>query len=134
MAEDFQFADNHRDLCIPSGTGAGFQFEFYCQCCNDTWRSPFEAFRSGQVSGWLSQAQGVLGSLFGNTGYALGSAAAAEAGRQARAATRPPAGGGGREDATGLPGRPCGDTQRCPFLSGLRPGGHTIVKELRAIC
>lgn len=82
MAEDFQFADNHRDLCIPSGTGAGFQFEFYCQCCNDTWRSPFEAFRSGQVSGWLSQAQGVLGSLFGNTGYALGRAAAgmAEAG------------------------------------------------------
>ena len=82
MAEEFQFADNHRDLCISTGTGAGFQFEFYCQCCNDTWRSPFEPFRSGQVSGWLAQAQSVLGSVFGNTGYALGRAAAgmAEAG------------------------------------------------------
>ncbi|MEF2251058.1 hypothetical protein V4D00_11565 [Ralstonia solanacearum] len=44
---DLHFSNNYRDLCIQSGTGAGFQFEFYCQCCSDTWRSPFAPYRSG---------------------------------------------------------------------------------------
>lgn len=82
MADDIQFSNNHRDLSIRAGTGAGYQFEFFCQCCNDTWRSPFSAYRSGQVSGWLQKVQSALGGLTGPLGNAVGRAASgvAEAG------------------------------------------------------
>lgn len=72
---DLHFSNNYRDLCIQSGTGAGFQFEFYCQCCSDTWRSPFEPYRSGQASGWMREAGGLLGGLFGGFGNQLDNAA-----------------------------------------------------------
>jgi len=75
MNDDLHFANNYRDECIQYGTGAGFQFEFYCQCCNDTWRSPFEPYRSGQASGWVQQASGLLGNLLGSVGYNLDNAA-----------------------------------------------------------
>lgn len=75
MSEDLHFSDNYRDACIQTGTGAGFQFEFYCECCNDTWRSPFEPYRSGQASGWLRQAGNLAGSLLGSIGYQLDDAA-----------------------------------------------------------
>lgn len=72
---DLHFSNNYRDLCQQSGTGAGFQFEFYCECCNDTWRSPFEPYRSGQASGWMREAGGLLGSLLGNFGNQIDNAA-----------------------------------------------------------
>ncbi|WP_197336756.1 zinc ribbon domain-containing protein [Ralstonia solanacearum] len=72
---DLHFSNNYRDLCIQSGTGAGFQFEFYCQCCSDTWRSPFAPYRSGQASGWMREAGGLLGGLFGGFGNHLDNAA-----------------------------------------------------------
>ncbi|WP_296228913.1 zinc ribbon domain-containing protein [Ralstonia sp. UBA689] len=72
---DLHFSNNYRDLCIQSGTGAGFQFEFYCQCCSDTWRSSFEPYRSGQASGWMREAGGLLGGLFGGFGNQLDNAA-----------------------------------------------------------
>jgi hypothetical protein len=75
MADELHFSANVRDRCIRAGTGAGYQFEFFCQCCNDTWRSPFEPYRSGQVSGWLQQVQGALGALLGNAGREIGRAA-----------------------------------------------------------
>lgn len=68
MSDDLHFAENYRDLCQQSGTGAGFQFEFYCECCNDTWRSPFTPYLSGQASGWMQRASGLVGSLLGNIG------------------------------------------------------------------
>jgi hypothetical protein len=74
-SNDLHFSSNYRDLCQQSGTGAGFQFEFYCQCCNDTWRSPFEPYRSGQASGWLQEASGLIGNLFGNVGNQVDNAA-----------------------------------------------------------
>lgn len=72
---DLHFSNNYRDLCIQSGTGSGFQFEFYCQCCSDTWRSPFEPYRSGQASGWMREAGGLLSGLLGGLGNQLDNAA-----------------------------------------------------------
>jgi hypothetical protein len=47
---------NYRDLSTSSSDiSAGFQFEFYCECCDYTWRSPFKAHRTGQVTAWLSR-------------------------------------------------------------------------------
>ncbi|MHB1057461.1 MAG: zinc ribbon domain-containing protein [Rhodanobacter sp.] len=73
--DDLHFADNYRDLCRQGGTGSGFQFEFYCECCNDTWRSPFDPYRSGQASGWMQQASSLLGGLLGGAGSSLDEAA-----------------------------------------------------------
>lgn len=75
IGDALHFSDNYRDLCQPSGTGAGFQFEFYCECCNDTWRSPFDPYRSGQASGWMQQAGNLIGGLLGNVGSSLDRAA-----------------------------------------------------------
>ena len=47
---------NYRDLSnTASDVGAGFQFEFYCQCCDFTWRSAFKPHRMGQLTGWLNR-------------------------------------------------------------------------------
>lgn len=46
--------DNYRDLSTSSNDlHAGFQFEFYCMRCKDTWRSPFRPYRLGQLGGWM---------------------------------------------------------------------------------
>ncbi|RUL75424.1 zinc ribbon domain-containing protein [Dyella choica] len=74
-ASDLHFSNNYHDLCQQHGTGAGFQFEFYCQCCSDTWRSPFEPYRSGQASGWMQQASGLLSGLLGSMGSQIDNAA-----------------------------------------------------------
>ena len=45
---------NYRDVSTPSGdVGAGFQFEFVCESCGDTWKSPFKPYRAGQAAGLL---------------------------------------------------------------------------------
>ena len=42
---------NYRDLStMSSAAGAGFQFEFYCEVTGETWRSPFRAYRRGQIN------------------------------------------------------------------------------------
>lgn len=74
MQEDLHFSDNYRDLSQQYGTGAGFQFEFYCECCNDTWRSPFQPYRSGQASGWMREISGFASNLLGSLGSSVDNA------------------------------------------------------------
>lgn len=68
---EIKFGNNFSDLSRESGVDAGFQFDFHCDRCNDTWRSEFVAFRSGQASGWLSKASGIFGGVLGNVGSAV---------------------------------------------------------------
>ncbi|MEP7300848.1 MAG: zinc ribbon domain-containing protein [Caldimonas sp.] len=43
---------NFRDISTnPGDVGAGFQFEFICECCGDTWKTPFKPYRAGQAAG-----------------------------------------------------------------------------------
>ncbi|GAA2785680.1 hypothetical protein GCM10010441_08310 [Kitasatospora paracochleata] len=67
MSGEIYFSNNYRDLSEQHGTGAGFQFEFSCSRCYDTWRSPFEAFTTGQVAGWLGKGVSAAWSLIGGT-------------------------------------------------------------------
>jgi hypothetical protein len=48
---------NFRDLCTAANdVRAGFQFEFYCELTGDSWRSPFEPYRRGQLTALVSRA------------------------------------------------------------------------------
>ena len=43
---------NFRDISTnPGEVGAGFQFEFTCESCGDSWKSPFKPYRAGQAAG-----------------------------------------------------------------------------------
>jgi hypothetical protein len=74
---EIQFSQNFQDLSVSHGVNAGFQFQFYCQHCNDAFRSEFVPFTTGRASGWLSRASGLLGSLGGNVGQAVDGLASA---------------------------------------------------------
>ena len=65
---EMKFSRNYHDRSISHGTGAGFQFEFYCERCNDTWRSTFVPYRSAQASEWIGKVAGFLGGVFGGAG------------------------------------------------------------------
>jgi hypothetical protein len=71
MADDMQFSNNYQDLSQSSGVDAGFQFEFYCQRCNDRWRTRFSPYRSGQASGWMQKGAGIFGGLLGSASSVL---------------------------------------------------------------
>src|ERR1039457_222893 len=62
---EIKFSKNFSDHSVHSGTDAGFQFEFYCERCNDAWRSEFSPFRGGQASSWLGRAAGMFGGVLG---------------------------------------------------------------------
>lgn len=68
---DTRFGDNYQDLSNSSGVDAGFQFEFYCERCNDRHRTAFQPYRSGQASGWASKAAGMFGGILGGASSAL---------------------------------------------------------------
>lgn len=85
---DFKFSDNYSDLSVQSGTNCGFQFEFSCQRCGDTWRSEFVPYRSGQASGWLGRATSLLGGVLGDVGEAVEGMAEAGWGKAHDAAFR----------------------------------------------
>lgn len=55
-----KFVHNHRDL----STDRGFQFEFYCDICENGYQSTFQASKSGYVNDALDVAGGVLGGIF----------------------------------------------------------------------
>lgn len=43
--------ENYRDLSrTGTDSNAGFQFEFFCEQCNRTWKSAFKPYRRGQLS------------------------------------------------------------------------------------
>jgi hypothetical protein len=62
---EIQFSKNYSDHSVQSGPNAGFQFEFYCESCNDAWRGEFVPFRGGQASSWLGRAAGMFGGVLG---------------------------------------------------------------------
>ena len=68
---ELKFSDNYSDMSVQHGVNAGFQFEFHCERCNDTWRTDFVPYRSGQASGWLGKAAGMLGGVFGGVESAM---------------------------------------------------------------
>ncbi|MDD5297729.1 MAG: zinc ribbon domain-containing protein [Rhodocyclaceae bacterium] len=68
---EIQFSKNFSDLSVQQGTNAGFQFDFYCERCSDTWRSEFVSYTSGQASGWLGKAAGMFGGVLGSVGSAV---------------------------------------------------------------
>lgn len=68
---DFKFADNYNDLSEETGARAGFQFEFFCECCNDRWRSEFSPFKQGQAAEWAGRASGLLGGILGGAAEAV---------------------------------------------------------------
>jgi hypothetical protein len=75
MSSEIYFSSNYRDMCQEHGTGAGFQFEFSCRRCQDTWRSAFEAYTSGRVAGWLGKGVNAAYGVLGRGGYGMSSAA-----------------------------------------------------------
>ena len=75
MSSEIYFSSNYRDLCQEHGTGAGFQFEFSCNRCQDTWRSPFEAYTSARVAGWVGKGVSAAWGALGRTGSGAASAA-----------------------------------------------------------
>lgn len=68
---EIKFSKNYSDHSVSQGVDAGFQFEFYCERCSDTWRSAFEPYRSGQASGWIGKAAGYFGGVLGGVGSAV---------------------------------------------------------------
>jgi hypothetical protein len=67
---EMSFSDNYSDLSREHGVDAGFQFEFFCERCNDRWRSEFIPFTSGRAAGWLEKAAGMFGGVLGGAGSA----------------------------------------------------------------
>lgn len=78
---EIKFSKNFSDHSVQSGTDAGFQFEFYCERCNDAWRSEFSPFRGGQASSWLGKAAGFLGGVMGEASSAAEGLAQASYGK-----------------------------------------------------
>ncbi|GJG87845.1 hypothetical protein tb265_30260 [Gemmatimonadetes bacterium T265] len=58
---EIRSSDNRRDL----STNSGFQFEFYCERCGESWRSPFDRYAAGTLDGVLGAADGLLGGFLG---------------------------------------------------------------------
>jgi hypothetical protein len=69
VSEYLWFSRNHRDLSQQYGDDAGFDFEFYCERCGDTWRSGYEKYALGRASGWLRRAGNMAGGVTANLGW-----------------------------------------------------------------
>ena len=74
MSERIEFTRNYSD----QSTDKGFQFEFYCDRCRSGYRTGFQTFAMGTVSGALDAASSLFGGLFNQ---------AANLGERARSAT-----------------------------------------------
>ncbi|WP_042408520.1 zinc ribbon domain-containing protein [Streptacidiphilus carbonis] len=74
MSNEIYFSNNYRDLCEQQGTGSGFQFEFSCNRCHDTWRSAFQPYTSGRMAGWADRVVGSAWGAFGRAGSEASSA------------------------------------------------------------
>jgi RNA polymerase subunit RPABC4/transcription elongation factor Spt4 len=56
MADTLWFSSDYHDMSVEWGNDAGFQFEFYCQRCRDTWRNGFESYKAARAAGWIRRA------------------------------------------------------------------------------
>lgn len=66
---------NYRDQSTTGNDlSAGFQFEFYCERCDHTWRSPFKPYRFGQLTAWLTRLAFLTSNLT-NAGRTTGAVA-----------------------------------------------------------
>lgn len=72
---EIEFQDNYNDLSEESGARAGFQFEFFCERCNATWRSEFVPFKAGQAAEWADRASGLFGGVLGGVADVVGGGA-----------------------------------------------------------
>lgn len=72
--QEIEFTRNYSDHC----TDTGFQFEFFCNRCGNGYRSSFQAWTVGAVSGVLDAASSLFGGVFGQ---------AANMGERVRSAT-----------------------------------------------
>ncbi len=61
MGQKIEFTNNYTD----QSTDRGFQFEFNCERCGTGYRSEFQPFLLGSVSGALDAANSLFGGLFG---------------------------------------------------------------------
>ncbi len=60
---------NYRDLSSPnSDVSAGFQFEFFCENCAATWKSPFKPYRAQQITALIQK----IAMMFGGIMFSLG--------------------------------------------------------------
>ena len=75
MSDELWFSQNNRDLSHEYGDDAGFEFEFFCERCGDTWRSGFEPYSLGRASGWLRRAGTMAGGIASNVGWDVANAA-----------------------------------------------------------
>lgn len=62
---EIKFSNNYSDLSQENGARAGFQFEFMCERCGDTWRSSFVPYTAGQAAEWAGRAAGLFGGFLG---------------------------------------------------------------------
>jgi hypothetical protein len=67
---EIKFSRNYNDLSKTLGVDSGFQFEFACERCSDKWRSEFQPYRGGQVSGWFYRISMMFGGAFRQAGMA----------------------------------------------------------------
>ena len=72
--QEIEFTRNYSDHC----TDQGFQFEFICNRCGNGYRSSFQPWAMGTVSGVLDAASSLFGGVFGQ---------AANMGERVRSAT-----------------------------------------------
>lgn len=61
MSEVIEFGRNYSDL----STDRGFQFEFYCDRCHSSYRTPIQNTIIGALSGALDTASSLFGGVFG---------------------------------------------------------------------
>lgn len=61
MPEALEFSKNYRDL----SSSRGFQFEFYCNRCDNGFRTQFKPFAMGTISGIMDTASSLLGGFIG---------------------------------------------------------------------
>jgi len=60
MTQAIKFNGNFNDL----STETGFQFEFKCSCCESSFRSKFQTYTTGSVTGILNTASNLFGGIF----------------------------------------------------------------------
>ena len=75
MSEELWFSNNYADRSRQNGQDVGFEFEFYCQRCSETWRSGFTPYKLGKASGWLRQASELASGATGRLGWDASNAA-----------------------------------------------------------